>query len=118
MKAFKCEYCGGNINHNTLKCEYCGTQYKRDFADGPVHRLVVEHHREEVKVLGASIGVSEFTLREVPPEKVAEYTIKEIARSLADALVPYIELETMRHPEMATQIIKGKVRVVEPHFRF
>lgn len=118
MKALECKNCGGRINPTTLVCEYCGTQYQRDFADVPVQRLVVESYRPEVKALMAQVEVSEFALRDIPPERIAEFTIKDIARSLADALVPYIELETLRRPDLATQIIKGRVRVIEPHFRF
>ena len=118
MKALICKNCGGSINSKTLQCEYCGTQYQRDFADTQVQRLVVESYRSDVKVLGAEVKVSDFMMRDLPREKIAEISMKEITRSLAEALAPYIELETERDPERMTQIIRGTVRVVEPDFRF
>lgn len=118
MKALECKNCGGRINPTTLVCEYCGTQYQRDFADVPVQRLVVESYRPEVKTLGATVEVSDFMMRDVPREKIAEFSMKEITRSLAEALAPYIELETMYNPVSMTQIVRGRVRVLEPNFRF
>ena len=118
MKALICKNCGGGINPNTLQCEYCGTQYREEFADVPVRPLVVESYRTDVKVLAAEIRVSEDMLLNVPAEKIAEFTMLDMARSLAEVLAPYIELETMRSQDVATQIIRGKVRVIEPHFRF
>lgn len=118
MKALVCKNCGGGINPKTLQCEYCGTQYREEFADVPVRPLVVESYQNNVKVIATKVEVSEFMMRDVPPERIAEFTMRDIARSLAEALAPYIELETMRYPETATQIIRGRVRVIEPHFRF
>lgn len=118
MKALICKNCGGSINPRTLKCEYCGTQYKEEFADVPVRPLVIQSFPESIKVLATKVEVSEFMMRDVPPERIAEFTMVDIARSLAEALAPYIKLETERDPVRMTQVIRGTVRVVEPDFRF
>lgn len=118
MKALICKNCGGGINPNTLKCEYCGTQYREEFTDGLVRPLVVQSCPANIKVLGTQVSVSEWMFRDVPPERIAEFTMKDISRSLAEALAPYIKLETERNPVTMTQIIRGTVRVVEPDFRF
>ena len=118
MKALVCENCGGKINPNTLQCEYCGTQYKEEFKDGAIQHIVVQSCPAEIKVLATRVSVSEEMMYRMPPERIAEFTMKDITRSLAEALAPFVKLETERDPMARTQVIRGTVRVVEPDFRF
>lgn len=118
MKALICKNCGGSINSKTLQCEYCGTQYWEELREDSIRHIVFKSSPADIKVLAARVSVSEDMMHNVPPEKIAEFTMKDITRRLAEALAPYIKLETERDPERMTQIIRGTVRVVEPDFRF
>jgi len=118
MKALECKNCGGRINPKTLQCEYCGTQYREEFADSPIRPLVIQSQPADIKVLATQVSVSDEMIHRVPPERIAEFTMEDITRGLAEALAPFVKVETMYDPRMMTQIIRGSIRVVEPDFRF
>lgn len=118
MKALICKNCGGSINPKTLQCEYCGTQYQEEITDNPIRHLVIQSCPADIKALGTKVSVSDDMMRNVPPERIAEFTMKEITRNLAEALAPFVKVETEHDPMMMVQVIRGSIRVVEPDFRF
>jgi len=111
-----CTHCGAALNPNTLKCEYCGTQYERRRDESYNTQIVLKYPSHIQKLSGqVSIPDNFFGLSS---ESAADYSMKELTYTLAEALAPYMKVETMRDPYTHTQIIRGSIRVVEPDFRF
>lgn len=116
MEKLICESCGAPLNPNSLKCEYCGTHYKRDYREGVTH--YIQTCPAKVEVLASQISIPDMAIRHLDAEQAAEYATKELARGLAEALMPYMKIETHYEPIQMRQVIRGTVRVVEPDFRF
>ena len=117
MQKLVCECCGGAINPNSLVCEYCGTRYKEDRSFNGEIRYI-QTCPTSIVPLGYRMEVTEDVMSHIPPDKLAEYSMREMTRKLAEALVPYVKIETERDIYTQRQIIRGTVRVVEPDFRF
>ena len=116
LEALQCQNCGGTINSCSLKCEYCGTQYERKNERGITH--YVQTCPAQVHSLASQVEIDEDLLRNVPQDRIAEYTVRELVNAFAEALVPFVKLETEKSCCRRTQIIRGTVRVIEPDFRF
>lgn len=119
MTELKCKNCGAALvpsSPRIFKCEYCGTLYRSERKEDDVHYVQISPAK--TVTLGSQISVSDETVHFVPPDKVAEFTMRELTHNLAKALAPYIKVETMHSPHEMTQIIRGTIRVVEPDFRF
>lgn len=118
MKALICKNCGGSINPKTLQCEYCGTQYREELREDSILHIVFQSSPADIKALETRVSVSGDMMRNVPPERIAEFTMKEITHNLSKALAPFVEVVTEYDPRMMVQIVRGRIRVVEPDFRF
>lgn len=116
MTKLVCECCGGAIDPITQQCEYCGTKYKFEMNGGAIH--YIQTCPASLVPLRYQMEVPLEAMMDIPPDKLAEISMREMTRELAKALVPYIKLETERDPYTLKQIIRGTVRVVEPDFRF
>ena len=115
MKKLACINCGAPINPHNLKCEYCGTQYRDECGDG---RIRIHSYSPDVVVLRSQVAIDNYAIRRCPVEDVAKFTTKELTLSLAEALAPYIVMETERDPFSMTQIVRGTIRVLDPSFKF
>lgn len=116
IEALQCQNCGGTLN-SSYKCEYCGTQYERKVERGVMH--YIQTCPAQIQTLSSQVEIDEDLLCNIPQDRVAEYAIREMINALAEALVPYVKLETEKGISFKrTQIIRGTVRVVEPDFRF
>lgn len=113
MNKLICQCCGGRINRHSYRCEYCGTQYEefnnyiRIATYNPgcqVLRSKMEIPKEEVEYMGA--------------QNAAEYMSKRLSKNLADALAPYMTMETEFDPRTMRQIVTASVRVINPDYRF
>lgn len=111
-----CTHCGAALNPNTLKCEYCGTQYERR-RDEFCNTQIILKYPSHIQKLCGEIAIPDHIMG-ISAETAAEYSMKELTHRLAEALAPYMKVETMRDPYTRTQIIRGSVRVVDPDFRF
>lgn len=116
LEELKCSNCGAALNPNTLKCEYCGSQFAKKEERGLISYIQTCPAR--VETLGAAVSVSEESMQYMSADQVSEYAVRQITHKLAEALTPYVKLETMRDPYTMSQIIRGTIRVVEPDFRF
>lgn len=72
----------------------------------------------KTSTLGYVMSVDEFDMERIPQEALAEHCMREMTYKLAEALVPYIKIETERDILTRRQIIRGSVRVINPDFRF
>ena len=116
LEVLKCQSCGGTINSSSLKCEYCGTQYERKIERGITH--YIQTCPATIQTLATQVEVDDELLMNASRDIVAEYAMKDIVNSLAQALVPFVKIETTPNVCKCTQIIRGTIRVVEPDFRF
>ena len=113
LKALTCKKCGAALNPKTLRCEYCGTYHERDLE----HPYLIRVERPGVQVLGAEVAIDHYHMMQ-NPEMASEAAIRGIVDKLSKCLVPYIELENEYDIRTMRDIVRGRLRVVEPEFRF
>lgn len=114
LKPLVCPNCGGKINADRMRCEYCGTQFKRE--EGPVLRI--ETVRPGVRTLGAKVRIPEYYLRDFNGEEVRNIVMDRIATQLAEALIPMLDVKTGHDLERMEAVMYGRIRVLEPGYRF
>lgn len=114
LKPLTCPNCGGRINAARMRCEYCGTQFKRE--EGPVLRI--ETARPGVRTLEANVRIPEYYIRDFNGEEVGNIVRDQISRKLAEALVPMLDVKTGHDLERMEAVMYGRIRVLEPGYRF
>lgn len=112
----RCKNCNGALDPKTLKCPYCGSQYERENKNGVIH--YIESVPPNVVTLGAKVCFERYMLHSMGEERASEVTMRQMTHALAEALAPYIELETHIDPLNMTQVVRGRIRVLEPDYRF
>lgn len=111
-----CTSCGGPIDTVRMVCPYCGTKYRSVKSDAPVLPKIVRVENPQVHTLAARF--------EYPPDRrltaaqVSKMAIKVLTDQLAEALGPYLTLETGHNMITGNVQITGKIRLVSPDFRF
>lgn len=118
MKRLKCECCGGNLRenplqHNSYTCEYCGAMYKDE--NEQVYR--VETFQNPVSIYQAEVCMYR-QISQNDPKGYSEYSIKNLALELADAIVKNMDLEISYDPRLDCDRIRGRVRIVQPKYLF
>ena len=116
MEKYTCVNCGAPINMSTCKCEYRGTQYEKYHSGDFVH--YIQTCPAQIMPLRCEMSISEEALRSGDVQRISEFAVKNLSRSLAEELEKYMKIETRSDPYRMCQIIRGTVRVVEPDFRF
>lgn len=116
LKPLTCPNCGGKINAARMRCEYCGTQFKRD--EGPVVRI--EAVRPGVKTLRANVAIHDYYLRSgwMDDDVLRKLVGDEMSHQLARALVPMLDLKVGHDLERMEAVVRGRIRVLEPGYRF
>ena len=115
MEKLQCVNCGGTINPHTYVCEYCGTRYKKP--DHMRQNLVVVED-PKVRTLGVETLVDRHMVEVLGEEDASKYTIETMTQELASSLAPFLSIETQYDPLKSAHVVRGKVRVVDPSFRF
>lgn len=115
MKNMTCTVCGAPINQKTHKCDYCGTSYQVEY-DENLFRLIPIY--KPCQVFKSGKLVDERMIQMLGEEKTSELVIKDIARNLADAIAPMMDIRTNYDREHCCQHIVGTIRVVGPDYRF
>ena len=117
LKPLVCKRCGGALDLDTLKCSYCGTYHKWDESYyGREAYIIVD--RPGVEVLGVQQAFDRWQLADMPKEAIAELTHRSLCGKLAEALYPYMEFEMSDDYFTDSAIIRGRLRVVKPDYRF
>lgn len=117
MEALICKQCGGRINPKTMRCEYCGTYHKMEY--DPWNRpfiTLVEH--PEVKVIGGQVCIDNHVASRADKEYINRYVRHELTARIAEALEPEVEYEVYDDIQYDRQIVRGRIRIVSPKFRF
>lgn len=116
MEKLVCTSCGAPIDPVRLICPYCGSRYRGVKSDYPIRPMIVRVENPQVQPLVARL--------EYPPDRrltakqVSEMAIKDLTYQLAEALGPYLTLETGHNMINGNVQITGRVRLVSPDFRF
>lgn len=114
LKPLICPNCGGKIDAARMKCEYCGTQFKRD--EGPVLRI--EAVRPGVRTLNTNVRFPEHFIMDLGDDAIRRIVRDQMSHQLAEALVPMLDLEVGHDLERMEGIVRGRIRVLEPGYRF
>lgn len=116
LEELKCVNCGAPLDLLTLKCEYCGSQFAKKEERGLIH--YVQTCPAQVATLSAQVNISDEAMRYGSADQISEFAVRQLTRNLAEALMPYMKIETYRDLYTMTQMVRGTIRVVEPDFRF
>ena len=115
LKPLICKRCGGEIDRHDMKCHYCGTYY---IYEDVSTKSVIKVDFPGVEVLNVAQAFSRFELANMPKEAIAELTHRSLCGKLAEALYPYMEFEMSDDYLTDNAIIRGRLRVVKPDYRF
>ena len=111
-----CTSCGGPIDTVRMVCPYCGTKYRSIKSDVPVLPKIVRVENPQVRTLAARVEYpSDWGLTSV---QVSEMAVKDLTHQLAEALGPYLMLETGHSMITGNVQVTGRVRLVPSDFRF
>lgn len=113
IKPLICPQCGGHINRATLKCEYCETEFR---VDEKIHHLVIERHG--VHVLQSQITLADEYVHFLGAQEASEIALRQLSSQMAEAIMPVIEVQTWNDPCINSTVVKGRLRVIDPHDRF
>ena len=78
--------------------------------------VVVEDPK--VRTLGVETLVDRHMVEVLGEEDASKYTIETMTQELASSLAPFLSIETQYDPLKSAHVVRGKVRVVDPSFRF
>ena len=112
MKEYKCPNCGATINRATMTCEYCGTKFREENSNSVVVL------RPGVHVLGCSRILRNEMAYVIGEEKASEYVLHEIAREMAECIIPFLDIKAVNEPITNSTKIVTRLRVVEPTYTF
>lgn len=115
MEKLQCTNCGGAINPTTYVCEYCGTRYKRP--NTPMMPTVMVE-TPKCHTIAVESRVDPHMVDVMGEEEASKYVLENMADQIAHSLAPFISIEARSAPCMNVKIVRGKVRVVDPSFRF
>ena len=116
MKPMICTQCGGRIDPNTMRCEYCGTRFEKE--NDLAKPLVVKIDTQRADVLGANMIVDNWLAESLPSEEITRIIHSEITRKIVEGLEPYVEYTVMEEPVFNHHVVKGRIRVLPPGYRF
>lgn len=110
-----CPNCGAPVRNGRDTCEYCGTVFKVDATTG---LLTYEVVRPGVVTLMSRVAVPRYAMDGYSPEYTSRYVLSELRNQIAEALTGLIEIEVTDDIMTCSKVFNGRIRVVEPTFRF
>ena len=114
MEQLKCPNCGGNVDRVRMTCPYCGTQFKKDEPDV----LRIATYTPGTEVLKSYIVLDEMVFNQLGRENASEMIVREMSRKIADALIPFMEVEVQHDLRRLEAHVCSRVRVLRPDYRF
>ncbi len=121
LQGYVCPNCGAMISipktGRIYHCSYCNSDYEKEYENDFLHPLKVEVCPARLVTLGCRREIPmEYTRHPEAREKVIEMTMKDIARELAEGLIPYMEFTEEFDPMRMTTIIGGKVKIADREY--
>lgn len=115
LQKLQCDQCGGRIDGSTLICESCGMQFR--LQDGPNGFTLgrVEVYHGKFHLIQGHVCVPVYTLKDTEDyERAAEWTLNDMARNMAQHLLPFMEFQSEFRPQTMTIDTYAQMRVAEP----
>ena len=115
LQKLQCDNCGGKIDGSTLECQSCGMQFRLE--DGPSGFALgrVEVYQGKFHLIQGHVSVPAYTLKEPADfERAAEWTLNDMARNMAQQLLPFMEFQSMFRPDHCAIETYAQMRVAEP----
>ena len=114
VESRNCPNCGAPIPEGEYRCEYCGTTFRRD--DVQPWKIYVE--QSGARVLKTRVAIPDYYLAKMKKEDITKLTLQKMKNDVADALMGLIEIRQTEIQELDQTILEGRIRVLEPTFRF
>ena len=111
LKPLICTGCGGHIDRETLTCKSCGTAYRLDDDFKPVRIMLSD---SKIKTFSGEVSISREYMLDA--HEVAAYSLRKMAESMAEQILPLIEYTTDFDTKHNQYVTYGRLRVVDPHW--
>lgn len=124
LKNLKCECCGAPLvpsfdDTEEYVCKYCNSRYEVKNENTPLQSVIrIETYHNPVRTLMAKFEIPVEELQALGDETVAEISMRNLTRNLAESLAPMMRLESQYDSIHRHQVITARVRVVEDDYRF
>ena len=115
IEQLKCENCGAPLTPNG-KCEYCGAVYRAEWKHARMVCVEVEHPGAHTLQTTVEIGTEVYL--NLPEEAVAHQITHSMTTQFAAQLASFIRFDKTYDPRQDKTIIRGRLRVLDPSFRF
>lgn len=112
LQPLKCDGCGGLIDRHTMVCQMCGTAYKFDYEETDPKPIRISEFQHRMEVRQGLVIVPEFYMKE-DPEKCMEYALKDMAKQMAEKLLPFIEYKQEYEPRSQEYHVYGRLMVAD-----
>ena len=112
LQPLRCENCGGLIDRSTMVCQMCGTAYKFDYEETDPKPIRISSFEHRMEVRKGVVLVPEQYMN-VDPEKCMEFVVREMAKQMAEKLLPFIEYRQEYHPRTCEYEIQGRLMVAD-----
>lgn len=110
-----CPNCGASVPFGQHQCSYCGTMFKGGDIYGP---LVIEKANQCMHVIKTNVAIPRYAMERMSSEGQKDYILNEMRKQMADALLGLIEIRETFDPEHMDVLYEGRIRVIEPSFRY
>ena len=117
MTERKCKSCGAplrDIGFGKYICDYCGSLFEDHYND----IRFIEVLREPAERIAAQCTIPYYMRQNMNPDELTNYSLSELARSLADGLKGFMKVIVSEDPSRMATIVRGEVRVIPPDHRF
>ena len=115
-KGYRCANCGNMLSISAtkkgiLRCDCCGSEYKAE--NDEITPLRIERIPYKYHTIGSRVEIPrEYLFKN--PERILELSLHEMARNMADKLVPLMSLEVSYDLMKMEQILYGNIKVAIP----
>ena len=114
-KGYRCANCGNMLsiseaNKGILRCDCCGSEYR---INDEITPLMIESIPYKYRTIGSRVEIPREYLFE-NSERIFELSLHEMARNMADKLVPLMSLEVSYDPMKMEHILYGNIKVAVP----
>ena len=79
---------------------------------------MVLHEHPQCHTIAVESRVDPHMVDVLGEEETSKIVLKDMANEIAHKLAPFISIEARSDPFMNVKIVRGKVRVLDPSFRF
>lgn len=107
-----CKCCGAPLHG--YKCDYCGTEYEKPKDYIPFQTYIIDRLPQDVETLACKSEIPLECIRSTNEKDVIDYLKHNMAISLSEKLIDYMDVETWISPEKMVQVFGGRIKVLKP----